>query len=121
MWERGISSIRLAQHEQHGRAELRTALLGFLRRQGRLREDGPDDLAALLRGSLEHLAAGEAGVVLVGLEDLWLESRPQNVPGTVDEYPNWKRKAIRSLESLVGGEEINGLLRSLAESRKTEE
>ena len=52
---------------------------------------------------------------LVGLEDLRLESRPQNVPGTVHEFPNWKRKAIRSLEAVKADEEIAELLRGLAD------
>jgi len=37
---------------------------------------------------------------LVNLEDLWLEASPQNVPGTWEERPNWKRKARYSLEQI---------------------
>jgi 4-alpha-glucanotransferase len=31
-------------------------------------------------------------VALVSLEDLWLETNPQNIPGTGSEMPNWQRK-----------------------------
>jgi 4-alpha-glucanotransferase len=39
--------------------------------------------------------------VLVTLEDLWLETRSQNVPGTLFERPNWRRKARYSLEEFT--------------------
>ena len=54
--------------------------------------------AALLRRRLDHLAAGPARMVQVNLEDLWQETEPQNVPGTSDERPNWRRKARFSFE-----------------------
>jgi 4-alpha-glucanotransferase len=57
-------------------------------------EDVEIPVAALLRS----LAASPAQLALVGLEDLWLETRPQNVPGTSTERPNWTRKARYSLE-----------------------
>ena len=49
---------------------------------------------------LDHLSAGPARMVMVTLEDLWQEARPQNVPGTVDEYPNWRRVARHRLERI---------------------
>jgi 4-alpha-glucanotransferase len=46
------------------------------------------------------LADGEADFILVNLEDLWLERQPQNVPGTWNERPNWRRKTRFSLEEI---------------------
>ena len=48
---------------------------------------------------LQLLLEGDADLVAVGLEDLWLEEEPQNVPGRVDR-PNWRRKLLHSLSSL---------------------
>jgi 4-alpha-glucanotransferase len=39
-------------------------------------------------------------VLLVNLEDLWLETKAQNVPGTLDEHPNWQHKARYRLERI---------------------
>lgn len=71
---------------------------------------------AVLRGCLAYLAASRAQIVLVNLEDLWLETEPQNVPGTGGERPNWRRKAryprevfTRLPEVLEVLREINGL------------
>ena len=31
-------------------------------------------------------------------EDFWGEERPQNIPGTWREYPNWRRKFVHLIE-----------------------
>lgn len=58
------------------------------------------ELYGLLRGALRFLARSPAELVLVNLEDLLLERRPQNVPGTSDERPNWQLRAAAALEDL---------------------
>jgi 4-alpha-glucanotransferase len=67
---------------------------------------------------LERLAASAARYVLVTLEDLWLEDRPQNVPGTSHERPNWQRRARRTLDEIVADPGIRRMLRSIDEHRK---
>jgi len=74
--------------------------------------------AGLAQGALRHLAGSRARMVLVNLEDLWLETRHQNIPGASgDAYPNWRRKAARSLEEIETNPRIAGLLRDLSASR----
>ena len=64
-------------------------------------EDDPKRAArTILAGCLAYLARSAAQTVLVNLEDLLLERRPQNVPGTQSERPNWRRKIAVSLEEL---------------------
>lgn len=47
-----------------------------------------------------HLAAGNSALFSVQLED-WLEmDNPVNIPGTVDEYPNWRRKLSVNLDNI---------------------
>ena len=81
-------------------------------------ENPPSPQAAgpgLLRACLERLARGAAGVVIVNLEDLWLEAQPQNVPGTgPGEYPNWRRRARYGLEAFRRLPEVAEALRRLA-------
>jgi 4-alpha-glucanotransferase len=50
----------------------------------------PDEERAMV-GAMIDLARGPSEVMLVTLEDLWLERKPQNVPGTYRERPNWLR------------------------------
>lgn len=68
----------------------------------------------VLRKWLAHLGAGSAQFLLINLEDLWLETAPQNVPGTTSEHPNWRRKARYKLEDLC---KVPGLLDTLDEIR----
>jgi 4-alpha-glucanotransferase len=66
-------------------------------------QSGPVETArAILAWCLESLARSQAQTVLVNLEDLLLERRPQNVPGTGKDWPNWRRKMAVRLEDLKG-------------------
>jgi 4-alpha-glucanotransferase len=72
----------------------------------------------VLRALLAHLASSDAALVVVNLEDLWLEEEPQNVPGTSDERPNWRRKAARSLEEMRSSREVAALLEVVNRHRR---
>ena len=62
--------------------------------------------AGLLRAVLAWFAAGESELALVNLEDLLLEARPQNLPGTGWETGNWQRKLAVSMEGLFAADGI---------------
>lgn len=94
----------------------RLTLPAYLYRRGLL-ETPTQKTGAVLRGCLAHLAASRARVVLVNLEDLWLETEPQNIPGTVDEYPNWRRKARCTLEEISRMPEVMEALDELSRLR----
>ncbi len=47
---------------------------------------------------LGELAAGDAAFVVLNVEDGWAEPGPQNVPGTVHERPNWRRRVAVELD-----------------------
>jgi 4-alpha-glucanotransferase len=72
---------------------------------------------AELRPALRKLASSKASIVIVNLEDLWAERRAQNVPGD-PSYPNWRRKASRTFESIRGDRVVNTLLDEVAELRR---
>ena len=55
---------------------------------------GPE--GGLFARTLAYLAGSRATFVLVNLEDLWGETRPQNQPGTGVEHGNWQRKVAVS-------------------------
>ena len=66
----------------------------------------------ILAALLKFLARSEAEVVLVNLEDLWLETRPQNTPGTSTERVNWRRKMKLSLEELLANRAVQIFLKA---------
>jgi 4-alpha-glucanotransferase len=79
---------------------------------------GEIDAGVARQRLLERLSASPARYLLVNLEDLWMEDRPQNVPGTSFERPNWRRRARRSLEQIIDDAAIRRMLASMGERRQ---
>ena len=94
--ELGLLGPEPADWEREGRRRVIEALLRHFGVEG----DSEDARArlAVLRGWLGFLAKSEAEHVLVSVEDLLGERRPQNVPGTDAEKPNWRRKTSRCFD-----------------------
>jgi 4-alpha-glucanotransferase len=97
---------------------VRTAIVGFLGARGFLSPDEEDDPRAVLEACLAFLAASRAPFVVATLEDLWLETRPQNVPGTGPERPNWRVRMRHTVEELDDQEDVRRALRRIAELRQ---
>lgn len=95
------------------RARLRRRLARLLR----LPDDDPTDAAPAVEALLLRLASSPARFVLVNLEDLWLETRPQNVPGTSTERPNWRRRARHTIDELTREPRLTALLDRIAQLR----
>jgi 4-alpha-glucanotransferase len=95
---------------------MRRNLVEFLRDRGFLKKRNPKP-REVLAAVLEFLAASPAETVLATLEDLWCEERPQNVPGTSTERPNWRRKTTLSLEEIKLDPEIREMLRLVSAQR----
>jgi len=72
--------------EHHHRDAVRAALRDRL---GLAAGASAGEVAAGLLGAV---AAGDAAFVVINVEDGWEEPEPQNVPGTVHERPNWRRR-----------------------------
>lgn len=89
----------------------------WLRARGDLPGDDADE-PAVLRGFLRFLGESSASIVLINLEDLWLEREPQNRPGTGPEQPNWRRMARYGLTHLHEDATIARELQVIAEARR---
>ncbi|GAA6209669.1 4-alpha-glucanotransferase [Cognatishimia sp. WU-CL00825] len=55
------------------------------------------------------LADSNAGLVAVQFDDILSEVEAQNLPGTIDEHPNWRRKYSLSLEDMPGDDRLVSL------------
>lgn len=112
----GLIDAAQAQNEHSYRAAQREALAAFLHAQGYLCE-ATTDPSPVLHAWLAFLASQDAELLLVNLEDLWLEPEPQNVPGTWRERPNWQRKARYSLAELRALAPVMTLLKTIGDKR----
>ena len=106
-----------ARQEVAHRQALKQALESFLQHNGYIKGYASDQME-VLKATLFFLSVSSTPVVLVNLEDLWLETEPQNVPGTRDERPNWQRKARYSLEDFSRMPEVVGTLEVLEHLRR---
>ncbi|MGF1501776.1 MAG: 4-alpha-glucanotransferase [Paracoccaceae bacterium] len=52
------------------------------------------------------LGAGASALVAVSLDDCFLVEEQQNLPGTIDEVPNWRRPAPVAVEAMAEAPEI---------------
>jgi 4-alpha-glucanotransferase len=91
-------------------------LVKFLKRKGWLKEKV--STLKVLKACLNCLSASPAKLVLINLEDLWLETRPQNIPGTGKGKPNWKRKSRYNLEVFTKMPGVMGILKTVDSLRK---
>src|SRR5690242_808547 len=77
-----------------------------------------DDPRALLGALLEWLGRSESPLVMPWIEDLWLEDRGVNLPGTTSSArPNWQRPMRKLLDEVFRDVEISELAKRLAQAR----
>ena len=115
----GLLDRSTARLERKTRRAIRETVVNYFYRKGWTKEATPD-AQAVLRACIAFLSASPARVVLVNLEDLWLETQPQNVPGTIGSYPNWRRKARYSLEEFCQMSQVLDTLWEADHLRKRE-
>ncbi|HVL90893.1 MAG TPA: 4-alpha-glucanotransferase, partial [Actinomycetota bacterium] len=107
----GLFTPAQAEKERTRRAKTTKRLSASLRGRKLLKGRGAD---AALDASLALLAGGRARMRCVSIEDLWLEERQQNVPGTTsDEQPNWRHKLRYTLEEIRGDPAVAARIRTL--------
>jgi 4-alpha-glucanotransferase len=74
---------------------------------------------ALNFGMQKHMATGTSALLSLQLED-WLEmDKPVNIPGTFNEYPNWKRKLSQNIEQIFNRPDLQALAGELTQARKS--
>lgn len=98
-----------AERAREDRRQAKLAIIELLRQKGWLSEAAAGELATetglpdqVKWQVIAHLAETPCRLVLLSLEDIfgWLDQ--QNLPGTKDEYPNWRLKLPLLLEDLEG-------------------
>jgi 4-alpha-glucanotransferase len=109
-----------AAEARAGRAGDRDRLLAALRAAGLLgaEEDDREDPEVVAIAVHRWLARTPSALLLVQLEDLALQAEAVNLPGTLDEHPNWRRRLGGiALEDLLEAPFARRLLAALGEER----
>jgi 4-alpha-glucanotransferase len=77
-----------------------------------------DDGAAVTYPAAAHLGRAACVLALLPVEDALSLPEQPNLPGTVDEHPNWRRRLPGDAETLFGREDFNARLAVLSASRR---
>jgi 4-alpha-glucanotransferase len=86
---------------------------------GFLSEAGEPTYSPELGNAIQsYLARSRARLMLVQLEDVVGETEQANLPGTVDEHPNWRRRLSRTIEQIIDGSELRRTALLVEESRQ---
>jgi (1->4)-alpha-D-glucan 1-alpha-D-glucosylmutase len=116
--------IKHRQWEARGkdRAEIKSAL----HKEQLISEEVLHDDAATISKDLflsiqRFLARSRSRLMMVQLEDILLQSDQMNVPGTIDEYPNWRHKMSIALEDLLEKTDIKNFAGAINLERKQSE
>ena len=110
---------KTVEDEQTERRQLKAMLLEALRKTGLWSEPGSDapftpDLAAALHA---FLAKSPALALLVQVEDLLGLEEQVNLPGTVELYPNWRKKLPLEMHDLDTSQFWQAIIKMIAHFR----
>ena len=94
--------------EHVARSQLRKSLHQYLESRGLVSADA--GVKDIMLACMAHLRDGPARMFLLNLEDLWQETRSQNIPSTSGENSNWRRKCRLTFEELSADREIREML-----------
>jgi len=117
-------SEHLRASQISGRESDRWRLLQALERDGLLPEgvnanptEVPELTPALIQAIHQRLARSPAQLFIVQAEDMLGEAEQANLPGTVDEHPNWRRKLAVALEAWPGDARTAGMVGAVKAER----
>lgn len=112
----GESASEAAAHRAAERGALWDALVAHGGAQGPAPERGAHQLGTAVA---RFLGATPSPLVLLPLEDVTMTPDQPNLPGTVTEHPNWRRRLPRPAERMLGEEPAVSILGALDAARRT--
>ncbi|OBG74954.1 MULTISPECIES: 4-alpha-glucanotransferase [unclassified Mycobacterium] len=99
--------------EERAAAKEREEWLALLRSEGLLDGDDPDE-SAIIVAMHRFLAATPSRLKLISPYDVLAEPRQPNLPGTVDEYPNWRLPLTETFEQLRADPRVDEVVAAFA-------
>ncbi|WOH36328.1 4-alpha-glucanotransferase [Thalassotalea fonticola] len=109
--------------ERNGRVTDRKQLLGALEFEGVLsKEKFPQTQPATMNSELSRavqafLAKAPSRILLVPLEDALGLKEQVNIPGTIDEHPNWRRRLPYTIAEFWQHQDMNNLVTVMNQER----
>jgi 4-alpha-glucanotransferase len=108
------------RHETEERAQDRAALWRALRKAGESAAEAPrpDEPAPAVDAAIGFTARSPGPLALIPIEDILGLAEQPNVPGTIDEHPNWRRRLDQPANAVLETAAAQRRLRILRGRRK---
>ncbi len=108
------------RHEQHLRVRDRAALWDTMLDSGAAQADlpAPDQSDRIADAAARHIGGAACDLAVLPIEDALALPEQPNLPGTLDEHPNWRRRLPGPASALLDPPAVTARLAGLAEARK---
>lgn len=124
-WQLGLFPSEAERNQEIvARSQERARMLLALEREGLLPAGMSPDPVSVPKMTLElmlalhtYLARSASQLMLAQPEDVFAQSEQVNLPGTVDQHPNWRRKLTLTLDAWSGDERMQLLTQTLNRER----
>jgi 4-alpha-glucanotransferase len=101
--------------ETKQRVQDRAALWSAFQEAGVAKGGPPDDPPLAVDAAIAFTAQSPAALALIPLEDVLGVSEQPNLPGTIDEHPNWRRRLVKPASELLSAPVVKRRLNTLRE------
>lgn len=81
------------------------------------RAPGTHDITKVLSGAIDYLGKTASDLVILPLEDALGRKEQPNLPGTITEHPNWRRRILVEAGEICRQKQVASRLRRLASAR----
>ncbi len=78
----------------------------------------PEETGAFVGAALAHIARADCAFCLLPLEDVLGEVEQPNLPGTIDEHPNWRRRMPGTAATLLDAPDVLERLEAVHAARR---
>jgi 4-alpha-glucanotransferase len=123
-WWQGVDiawreKLNMAGDSAELRVEERGKLWGAFHESGATRAMRPadEDGAAAADAACAHLGFAACTLALLPIEDVLAAPEQPNLPGTIDEHPNWRRRLSAPAEELLARPDVAARLAALNAAR----
>jgi 4-alpha-glucanotransferase len=106
---------KAAAARKRDRAQLWDAFVRAGIARGRM--PGSHDVSRVLAGAIDYLGKTACDLVVLPLEDALGRKEQPNLPGTITEHPNWRRRILVEAGEICRQKQVAPRLRRLAASR----
>ncbi len=120
-WQLGRESLESSEAADHEtREEERAQLWCAMQSSGSTEGDPPppDEPRRAVDAATAHIAATPSALALYPMEDIVGLREQPNLPGTVDEHPNWRRRMPEPTGALLDREDVSDRIAKIDRTRK---